>query len=219
MEIKYEPARPLTEAAEMRPQAPLPANEVKRLQTLLNYRVLDTLPEATYDEITTTAARICNTPIALISLIDIGRQWFKSKVGIATTQTPRDHAFCAHTILQGEVMLVSDTWQDQRFAHNPLTTGAPHIRFYAGAPLISEAGFALGSLCVIDTQPRQLAVSQICALRQLATDTVNHLERRLLTQQMKQEASQPYADPYELQQMVTHWKYLTRTGIRSYVRA
>ena len=199
--------------------APSPSNEAKRLQKLLSYRVLDTSPEPIYDEITATAARICNTPIALISLIDVGRQWFKSKVGINATQTPRNHAFCAYTILQEEVMIVSDTWRDERFANNPLTTGAPHIRFYAGAPLMSAEGFALGSLCVIDTQPRQLTLSQVRTLKQLANDTVNQLERQLLTQQVQREASQQHTDDQELQQMVSHWKHLTHSGIRSHISA
>ncbi|MEM6518206.1 MAG: EAL domain-containing protein [Cyanobacteria bacterium P01_C01_bin.70] len=158
--------------------ASLSDNELSRIAKLHEYRILDTLPEENYDEIADLAAYICETPVALISLIDTNRQWFKAKVGLKTCGTPRDVAFCAHALTQKEILLVSDAQTDARFAQNPLVTGEPYIRFYAGAPLITPDDYALGTLCVIDYQPRTLSAKQINALQVLSRQVITQLELR-----------------------------------------
>src|ERR1035441_598317 len=134
-------------------KAPLPTNEAERLAALKEYHILDTGTEQSYDDITALASHICNVPIAMISMVDEARQWFKSRVGLEQQQTSRDVAFCAHAILQNEPLIVRDATKDRRFVDSPLVTGEPHIRFYAGFPLINAEGLALGTLCVIDRQP------------------------------------------------------------------
>lgn len=157
---------------------PLPSHESERLRTLQLYGVLDTASEQAYDELTHLAASLCDTPISLVSLVDEQRQWFKSRVGLEATETPRDMAFCAHAILQDGPFIVDDALTDPRFAHNPLVTGDPKIRFYAGAPLKMASGHALGTLCVIDRRPRQLTEQQIATLGILAKAVVSLLELR-----------------------------------------
>jgi signal transduction histidine kinase len=165
--------------------ADLPANETQRLQELLSYGILDTLPEAAYDAITYLAAQICDVPIALVSLVDEHRQWFKSRVGLDAPETPRDVAFCAHAILEpSELFVVRDAAMDVRFADNPFVIGDPSIRFYAGAPLQTRSGSAMGTLCVIDREPRILTVDQEKALRALATQVVALFELRLAVDEL-----------------------------------
>ena len=158
--------------------APIPQNETKRLKVLWQYEVLDTVPEEVFDDLTELAARICEAPIALISLVDENRQWFKSKVGVTVSETSRDVSFCAYAIAQSDLFIVPDATQDKRFASNPLVTSEPKIRFYAGAPLITPDGHALGTLCVIDKVPRELRPEQQQALRILARHVVSQLELR-----------------------------------------
>lgn len=166
--------------------APIPDNEEARIQALLQYEVLDTEAEAVYDDFVKLAAYICQTPIALISLVDPTRQWFKARVGCPAPETSRDIAFCAHAIHQPDVFVVSDTLTDLRFVDNPLVTGEPHIRFYAGAPLITPEGFAIGTICAIDREPRTLTAEQIIALKTLARKVVSQLELRRTTKELQQ---------------------------------
>ncbi len=158
--------------------APISENEKKRLKVLWQYEVLDTVPEEVFDDLTELAARICEAPIALISLVDEKRQWFKSKFGTTLNETSRDRSFCAHAIKQSDLFIVPDATLDPRFAHNSLVTADPKIRFYAGAPLITPDGHALGTLCVIDMVPRELRPEQKQALRILAHHVVSQLELR-----------------------------------------
>lgn len=162
--------------------APLPENEEERLRYLDELQILDTLEEAAYDDLTFLAAQICNTPIALVSLVDRERQWFKSHHGLDAHETPRNIAFCAHAILTDETLVIEDTLRDKRFFDNPLVTGAPEVKFYAGAPLILRDNIHVGTLCVIDQQARSLDSSQRRALEALARQVVSQLELRLQLQ-------------------------------------
>jgi signal transduction histidine kinase len=160
-----------------------PPNEAQRLDRLRRFGVLDTLPQEAFDHITALASAICGTPIALISLIDHDRQWFKSRVGLDVPQTPREVAFCSHAILHPQDILeVTDATTDERFQDNPLVNEAPDIRFYAGMPIVTDDGFALGTVCVIDRQARQLDERQRQSLRSLAKLVLNLLEREELHQ-------------------------------------
>jgi GAF domain-containing protein len=155
------------------------ADEEKRLEALQRYAVLDTAYEAIFNDIASVAARICDTPISAISLIDADRQWFKAHVGIAVRETSRDLAFCAHTILDPtRVLVVNDASTDARFATNPFVTGDSNIRFYAGAPIVTPSGEAIGSMCVIDTQARTIDGEQAEALRRLSEQVIAILEVR-----------------------------------------
>jgi GAF domain-containing protein len=165
---------------------PMPAPELDRIAALQKYAILDTEPERAFDDLTLLASCICKTPIALISLVDEDRQWFKSKIGVAASETPRDIAFCSTAIQQSEVMVVPDTLQDERFRNNPLVTAEPRIRFYAGAPLINEEGYALGTLCVVDRAPREFGPDQKEALQALGRLVLAQLEFRRNLQLLKE---------------------------------
>lgn len=158
---------------------PVPADEIARLAALNSYHILDTAEESDFDDITTLASAICQTPIALVSLVDQNRQWFKSHKGLDARETPRDYSFCAHGIISPDsVLIVPDAKLDDRFYDNPLVTADPNIVFYAGVPLVNEEGFALGSLCVIDRKRKELNEDQINALKVLARQVINRLELR-----------------------------------------
>ncbi|MBT8215245.1 MAG: GAF domain-containing protein [Acidimicrobiia bacterium] len=159
--------------------APILPNEADRLAELQSYQVLDTPAEQFFDDITFLASKIFSTPIALISLVDADRQWFKSAVGLDVPETHRDLAFCAHAIWDPtDVMVVQDATYDPRFSNNPLVTALPSIRFYAGAPLQTSGGNALGTLCVIDRVARDFTPDQAESLRALARLVMNELEMR-----------------------------------------
>lgn len=159
-------------------KAPLPEDEENRLDALYAYGILDTDADKAFDDLTELASFVCETPIALVSFVDRDRQWFKSKVGIEAEQTPRDVAFCAHAILGDDPLVVPDSHRDERFAANPLVTGEPNVRFYAGAPLITPDDHRIGTLCVIDHQPRELTAKQKSALQALARQVIDQLELR-----------------------------------------
>ncbi|MEQ8324971.1 MAG: SpoIIE family protein phosphatase [Vicingaceae bacterium] len=166
----------------------IPENEKKRQEALEEYSILDTLPEAEYDDITYLASYICEVPISLVSLIDDKRQWFKSHHGLDAEFTPKEMAFCAHAINdQDNMLLVSDSRKDKRFHDNPLVTGDPHVIFYAGIPLVTGAGYPLGTLCVIDNKPNKLNKTQIKALKSLSNQLMSLLEARKVSFQLNEE--------------------------------
>jgi PAS domain S-box-containing protein len=152
--------------------------EEERLEALRQYAVLDSLPEQGYDDVTELASFICGTPISLVSLVDRDRQWFKSERGLGALETPRSQSFCAHTIVDSKTLVVEDARRDPRFNNNPMVLGDPNIRFYAGAPIIEKNGHVLGTVCVIDTEPRVLSAKQVSALEALARQVVVLLEQR-----------------------------------------
>ncbi len=157
---------------------PVPANEKQRLEVLWHCDALDSPPESQFDDLAAFAAALCGTPIALISLVDEHRQWFKARVGVTASETARDISFCAHAILQSGLFVVTDAVKDPRFANNPLVTAEPNIRFYAGAPLVTAEGLALGTLCVVDHRPRRLNADQKRGLEALARIVLRELDRR-----------------------------------------
>ncbi len=163
------------------PDYPIPADEEQRLRDLQRHGVLDGPSDEHFDRIVRLASAVLDTPIALVSLVDRDRQWFLSRHGLEARQTPREMAFCAHAIAGDAVLVVPDAREDERFRDNPLVLQEPHVRFYAGAPLRSSEGHNLGTLCVIDQQPRQLSPEQEQVLRSLAELVVRELELRRLT--------------------------------------
>ena len=184
-------------------KAPPPENESARLAALQRYAILDTFPEQEFDDLSRLAAMICGTPIALVSLVDSHRQWFKSRIGIDETETSRDVAFCAHAILQPDVMVVPDALEDERFRANPLVTENPNVRFYAGAPLISQEGYALGTLCVIDRVPRELSAEQKEALKALSRLVVTQMELRRSVSDLSRAIRERRMTEEELDQLFT----------------
>lgn len=166
-------------------QSSIPA-ESKRLAALRRLEILDTVAEQSFDDLALLAAHICQTPISLVTLVDEKRQWFKARVGISVTETPREHSICTHAIQQRAVFTVRDTTLDERFAANPLVLGAPKIRFYAGAPLVTADGEAIGTICVIDSVPRELSREQLDALQALSRLVMKQIESRLAMEQLAQ---------------------------------
>ena len=175
-------------------------NENERLQSLESYSILDTLPESDFDNLTSIASVICNIPISLITLLDKERQWFKSHHGLTISETPIEHAFCAHAINQSDTpFIVTDARKDVRFHDNPLVTGDPNVVFYAGVPLTNTDGFSLGTLCVIDNKPNQLDQIQLNALKALADQVMNLLELRKNKLQLEQAILELEESNYELE--------------------
>jgi signal transduction histidine kinase/CheY-like chemotaxis protein len=171
-------------------KAPLPPDESERLASLQSFNILDTLPEQEFDDLTFLASHVCETPTAVISLVDGDRQWFKSKIGMEPSQTSRDIAFCAHGILQSEIFEIKDSHLDERFVANPLVTGSTNVRFYAGAPLVDAEDHSLGMMCVMDQIPRELDEDQKKALRALSRQVVSQMElRRSLVQHQRDKAA------------------------------
>lgn len=160
-------------------QSPTAPDEIKRLQSLRRYAILDTPPETAFDRIASLAARMLNAPIAAFTLVDENRQWFKACCGLDIRETSREVSFCAHTILAEDVFVVPDASEDRRFCENPLVTGAPHIRFYAGYPIKASDGSKIGALCVIDTKPREFGAEEKAILRDLGEIGANELQLRV----------------------------------------
>ncbi len=162
------------------------SSEAARMAALNRYAILDSEPEQSFDDLVTLAAHICQTPMAMLSLVDDHRQWFKSRLGVQVRETPREVSICAHAIQQGDLFVVPDTLQDARFRESPLVTGEPHIRFYAGAPLVNEDGYALGTLCVVDREPRELDSAQKEAIQALGRLALRQMELRMNLQLLKE---------------------------------
>ena len=157
---------------------PTPSNEAQRLATLSASQLMDTPPEAVFDRVTWLASHVSECPMALLTLLSGQRQWFKSRIGVEARETPRELAFCSHTIMQDGPFVVEDASADPRFADNALVTGAPHIRFYAGYPVLAANGMALGSLCVLYSEPRRLRERELRALGELAAIASDEVSRR-----------------------------------------
>jgi two-component system NtrC family sensor kinase len=183
----------------------MPRTDAARVAALQKYEILDTDPEQSFDDLTLLASFICKTPIALISLVDENRQWFKARIGVEVSETRRDIAFCSTAIQQSEIFVVPDALEDVRFRNNPLVISEPHIRFYAGAPLINEEGYALGTLCVVDRTPRELSFDQKEALRALSRLVLAQLEFRrnlvLLKEALNDRSKEEHERQLEIQKL------------------
>lgn len=164
--------------AQAQPSYPVPPDEARRLAALGASSLLDSAPEEAFDRLTWLATHVTECPMALLTLLTARRQWFKSRIGIRQRETPREMAFCSHAIAQDGLFMVEDASEDARFADNPLVTGEPHIRFYAGYPLRDADGMAFGTLCVLDSEARRLRERELRALRELAVIASDELRRR-----------------------------------------
>ena len=195
---------------------PIPENEAERLRALHDLEILDTKEERVFDGLTSLAAYICKTPVALISLIDSDRQWFKARHNLSETETSRDLSFCAHAILQNDTFTVPDATLDARFADNPFVTAENGVRFYAGAPLINEDGYALGTLCVIDQTPREITQDQKEALQALSRLILAQLEFRRNLRLLKEALTdRTHAEHERERELVKLQQTLTRVlGLR-----
>lgn len=185
-------------------QAPLPTDEAQRLDALRSLQILDTDREQHFDDLATLAAQVCETPIGLVSLVDEARQWFKAHQGLDARETPREHAFCAHAILAPrDMFVVRDAFADERFFDNPLVTGEPRVRFYAGVPICDENDFPMGTLCVIDHDPRDLTEQQLGVLRALARQVEAQLQLRMRCIELADANSQLQRVGYDLDRFST----------------
>jgi GAF domain-containing protein len=182
-------------------KAPLPENEAERLKALYELEILDTEAEKSFDDFTRLACYICKTPVALITLIDSDRQWYKSRIDLPVSETSRDISFCAHAILQPGPFLVPDALQDERFKTNPMVISEPKIRFYAGAPLTTE-GYNIGTLCVIDREPRTLTRGQILALKTLSDQVITLIKLRQEVISLKRDLNEEKEKNKSLQNLV-----------------
>lgn len=196
------------------PAAPLPSTEFERLLALARYEILDSLPEERFDRITALTAEVLELPVALINFVDQFRQWGKSCVGLRSSEVPREHSFCAWTILEGGVTVVPDASADPRFQDNPLVTGAPHIRLYAGAPLTTPDGHRIGTLCVVGPQARDFGPREQRLLRQFAALAEDELEYRLLHRTLSRDLAARDAQARELRRAAAHGETLAAiTGL------
>ena len=194
------------------PAAPLPEDEFERLLDLARYDILDTTPEETFDRLTRLAARALQAPAAIINFVDQHRQWGKSCFGTGDSTAPREQSFCAWTILSGEVLEVPDTALDPRFQDNAQVTGEPFIRMYAGAPLITPQGHHLGSICIIDGQPRALSAEDRAILQDLATLVMDELELRLRQRELERQVEQQGQQLRDLQRFASHAQVLEKVN-------